>query len=121
MITYRATLDVSRDLVHHVATLLAAERRRRGTRADTRAPTCFGQAVLVLRRFRDRTDPTDRCREKTTSVKGGGTHELIQTPAGRLDPYGGQRQPPDHLLASQLEDHKTTTLCHGSATLSQRS
>ncbi|MEU4408648.1 transposase family protein [Streptosporangium sp. NPDC023963] len=63
MITYRATLDVSRDLVRHVATLLAAERRRRGTRADTRALTCFGQAVLVLRWFRDRTDPTALARD----------------------------------------------------------
>lgn len=63
MITYRATLDVSRDLVRHVATLLAAERRRRGTRADTRALTCFGQAVLVLHWFHDRTNPTALARD----------------------------------------------------------
>ena len=58
MITYRATLDVPRDLVHHLAKLLSAERRRRGTRKGTRALTCFWQAVLALRWFRDRTDPT---------------------------------------------------------------
>ncbi|WP_434096188.1 hypothetical protein [Streptosporangium roseum] len=63
MITYRATLDVSRDLIRHVAVLLAAERRRRGTRALTR----FGQAVLVLRWFRDRTDPTALARDHDIS------------------------------------------------------
>ncbi|MFL6052915.1 MAG: hypothetical protein ACJ72W_08375, partial [Actinoallomurus sp.] len=58
MITYRATLDVSRELVRHVARLLWAERRRRATPRGSRALTCFWQAVLVLRWFRDRTDPT---------------------------------------------------------------
>lgn len=57
MITYRATLDVSRELVRHVAHLLWAERRRRHTRKGSRALTRFWQAVLVLRWFRDRTDP----------------------------------------------------------------
>jgi hypothetical protein len=33
VITYRATLDVPRELVQFAASLLAAERRRRGTRA----------------------------------------------------------------------------------------
>lgn len=56
MIAYSATLDVPRELVLFVAGLLRAERRRRGTRAGTRALTCFWQAVLVLRWFRDRTD-----------------------------------------------------------------
>jgi hypothetical protein len=57
VITYRATLDVSRELVHHLARLLHAERRHRGTPKGSRALTCFWQAVLVLRWFRDRTDP----------------------------------------------------------------
>jgi hypothetical protein len=57
VIAYRATLDVPRELVLFVAGLLRAERRRRGTRAGTRALTCFWQAVLVARWFRDRTDP----------------------------------------------------------------
>jgi hypothetical protein len=57
VITYRATLDVPRELVLFVAGLLRAERRRRGTRKGTRALTCFWQAVLVVRWFRDRTDP----------------------------------------------------------------
>jgi hypothetical protein len=37
------------------ATLLLAERRRRGTPRGSRALTCFWQAVLGLRWFRDRT------------------------------------------------------------------
>lgn len=57
VITYRATLDVSRVLARHVAWLLAAERRRRGTRSGIRVLTCFWQAVLGLRWFRDRTRP----------------------------------------------------------------
>jgi hypothetical protein len=57
VITYRATLDVPQDLVRHLATLLSAERRRRGTRKGTPALTCFWQAVLALRWSRDRTDP----------------------------------------------------------------
>jgi DDE superfamily endonuclease len=57
VISYRATLDVPRELVQFTAKLLAAERRRRGTPAGSRALTCFGQAVLGLRWFRDRTSP----------------------------------------------------------------
>jgi hypothetical protein len=56
VIAYRATLDVPRELVHFTAGLLRAERRRRRTRTGTRALTCFWEAVLVLRWFRDRTD-----------------------------------------------------------------
>lgn len=57
MITYRATLDVPRELVLFVAKLLLAERRRRGTPRGSRALTCFWEAVLALRWFRDRTCP----------------------------------------------------------------
>ena len=55
MIAYRATLDVPRELAQFVAKLLLAERRRRGTPRGSRALTCFWQAVLGLRWFRDRT------------------------------------------------------------------
>ena len=57
MIAYRATLDVPRELVQFTAKLLLAERRRRGTPRGSRALTCFWQAVLALRWFRDRTSP----------------------------------------------------------------
>ena len=55
MIAYRATLDVPRELAQFTAKLLLAERRRRGTPRGSRALTCFWQAVLGLRWFRDRT------------------------------------------------------------------
>ena len=46
MIAYRAMLDVPRELVAKLAGLLRAERRRRGTRSNTRALTCWIQALL---------------------------------------------------------------------------
>ena len=54
MIVYRATLDVPRELAWFVAKLLLAERRRRGTPRGSRALSCFWQAVLGVRWFRDR-------------------------------------------------------------------
>lgn len=56
MISYVAMLDVPRELVQHLARLLAAERRARGTRRGTRALTCFYQALLVLIWFRKAED-----------------------------------------------------------------
>jgi hypothetical protein len=58
VITYRATIDVPRELVQHLGRLLAAERRTRGTRQGTRALTCFYQALLVLVWFRKGEDVT---------------------------------------------------------------
>lgn len=58
MIAHRAVLDVSRELAQRVSRLLAAQRRRRGTRKGTRALTCFRQAVLGLRWFRQGADIT---------------------------------------------------------------
>jgi hypothetical protein len=63
VITYRATLDVPRELVWFVARLLPAERRRRGTPEGSRALTCFWQAVPGLRWFRDRTMPDALARD----------------------------------------------------------
>jgi hypothetical protein len=54
VIVYRATLDVERELAWFVAKLLLAERRRRGTPRGGRALSCFWQAVMGLRWFRDR-------------------------------------------------------------------
>ena len=64
MIAYRATLDVPRELVWFVAKLLLAERRRRGTPRGSRALTCFWQAVLGLRWFRDRTTADALARDR---------------------------------------------------------
>ena len=58
MIAYRAMVDVPRELVCHLALLLEAERRARGTRSGTRALTCFYQALLVLVWFRKGEDVT---------------------------------------------------------------
>ena len=55
VIFYRATLDVPGNWSGFVEKLLLAERRRRGTPRGSRALTCFWQAVLGLRWFRDRT------------------------------------------------------------------
>jgi hypothetical protein len=63
VISYRATLDVPRELVLFVAKLLRAERRRRGTPRGSRALTCFWEAVLALRWFRDRTVPDALARD----------------------------------------------------------
>ena len=54
MVTYRAILDVPRELVAYLAALLAAERRARGTRNGTRALSCWKQAVFALVWFRER-------------------------------------------------------------------
>ena len=67
MITYRATLDLSRELVQFVARLLAAERRRRGTPRGSRALTCLWQAVLGVRWFRDRATPDALARDHRIS------------------------------------------------------
>jgi hypothetical protein len=52
-VTYTATLSVREETVLLVASLLRAERVRRGTRAGTRALGCFKQAILALRWFLD--------------------------------------------------------------------
>src|SRR3954462_3791568 len=51
-------LDVPRELVRHLAALLAAERRALGTRKKTRALTCWYHALLVLVWYRKREDLT---------------------------------------------------------------
>ncbi len=66
-VTYTAVLDVSEDGVGFVAGLLQAERRRRGTRADTRALTVREQAVLVLRWFLDDTRMGTLARDNAVS------------------------------------------------------
>ena len=63
VIAYRATLDVPRELAWFVAKLLLAERHRRGTPRGSRALSCFWQAVLGLRWFRDRTTPDALARD----------------------------------------------------------
>src|SRR3954447_7686419 len=54
-VTYTAVLPVEEETVQFVSALLAAERRRRRTRARRRALGCYRQAVLILRWFLDGT------------------------------------------------------------------
>src|ERR1700737_4883953 len=56
VIGYRAMLDVPRELVDYVSRLLAAQRRARGTRRNSRALTCWNQALFALAWFRKRED-----------------------------------------------------------------
>jgi hypothetical protein len=63
VIPYRATLDVPRELALYLSRLLHAERRLRGTRKGSRALTCFRQAVLGLRWFRQNAEVTALARD----------------------------------------------------------
>ena len=56
MIAYPAMLDVPRELVREVASLLRAVRRARGTRKRSRVLTCWFQALMVLAWFRNQGD-----------------------------------------------------------------
>ena len=56
MLSYRVMLDVPFQLAVFVSGLLAEHRREIGTRAGTRALTCWKQAVFALAWFRDRPD-----------------------------------------------------------------
>jgi hypothetical protein len=71
VIAYHAMLDVPRELAEYVSRLLHAERRRRGTRARTRALTCFRQAVLGVRWFRHNVDVTALARDHGVSRATG--------------------------------------------------
>ena len=71
MIAYRATLDGPRELVQFVAKLLWEERRRLGTPTGSRALTCFWEAVLGVRWFRDRTCPEALARDHGVSRATG--------------------------------------------------
>ena len=53
----------SRELAWFVARLLLTERRRRGAPNGSRVLSCFWQAVLGLRWFRDRTAPDALARD----------------------------------------------------------
>jgi hypothetical protein len=67
-VTYSAVLPVGEQTVLFVSALLAAERRRRGTRSRRRALGCYRQAVLVLRWFCDGTRLS--CARRSRRVRG---------------------------------------------------
>jgi hypothetical protein len=65
--SYRATPDIPGKLAQFTAKLPRAERRRRGTPKGSRALTCFWEAVLRVRWFRDRTSPDALARDHDIS------------------------------------------------------
>lgn len=71
VIAYRATLDVSRELAWQVSRLLQVQRCQRGTRKNSRALTCFRQAVLGLRWFRQNVEVTTLARDHGVSRATG--------------------------------------------------
>ena len=92
-VTYTAVLPIAEETVHFVSRLLAAERRRRGTRGRRRALGCYRQAVLVLRWF---VDGTRLAQLATDNRIGSSTayrylHEGIDVLAAAGDPG---RDPP---------------------------
>src|SRR5512139_2861857 len=78
-------LDVPRELAQHISRLLHAERRRRGTRKNSRALTCYRQAVLGLRWFRHNVEVTDLARDHGVSRATGYRYldEVIDVLAGQ--------------------------------------
>ena len=84
-VTYTAVLPVRDETVDFLAGLLAAERRRRGTRGDTRSLSCHDQAVLVLRWFLDGTRMRQLARDNAIGKSTGYDylHEGIDVLAAR--------------------------------------
>jgi hypothetical protein len=70
-VTYAAVLPVRDETVDFLAGLLAAERLRPGTRADTRALSVRDQAVLVLRWFLDGTRMSQLSRDNAIGKSTG--------------------------------------------------
>jgi hypothetical protein len=85
VITYRATLDIPRELAQHVARLLLAERLRRGTRRGRRVLGVFSHAVLALRWFRDSTPVAALARDADIGISTTYRylHEAIDTLAAQ--------------------------------------
>jgi hypothetical protein len=70
-VTYTSVLPVREETVDFLAGLLAAERLRRGTRAETRSLSCHDQAVLVLRWFLDGTRMSQLVRDNPIGKSTG--------------------------------------------------
>jgi DDE superfamily endonuclease len=105
-VAYRAVLDVRRETVVFLSTLLHAERHDRGTRAGTRAIGCFAQAVLVLRWFLDGSRVAQLARDNTIAASTAYRylHEGITVLAAR--------KPSLHtaLLAAKMAGHSHINL-----------
>jgi DDE superfamily endonuclease len=103
VLSYRVMLDVPLQLAVFVPDLLAEHRRELGTRAGTRALTCWKQAVFALAWFRDRPDirrlgagfgisQATACRYKddaaeVLAAKAPSLREALERAAGQGLPY----------------------------------
>lgn len=85
MISYRATLDVPHATVARVSGWLQAHRRAHDVRPWQRAATCWVQAVLVLRWFKDNTQMHLLARDARISQATAYRylHEAVAVIAGR--------------------------------------
>ncbi len=105
-VSYAAVLPARESAVLFVSGLLAAERRRRGTRGRRRALSCYRQAVLVLRWF---LDGTRLAQLATDNAIGASTayrylHEGIDVLADRAPGLRGA------LLAARAAGHSHVTV-----------
>src|SRR4051794_39833751 len=98
---YTAVLPVRASTVLFVSGLLAAERRRRGTRRGRRALGCYRQAVLLLRWFLDGTRLAQLAADPaiSTSTAHRYLHEGIEALAGAAPGLRGA------LLAARAAGH----------------
>jgi hypothetical protein len=105
-VTYTAVLPVEEETVQFVSGLLAADRRRRRTRARRRALGCYRQAVLVLRWFLDGTRlaqlAADNRIGRSTAYRY--LHEAIDVLADRAPALRGA------LLAARAAGHSHLTV-----------
>ena len=100
-VTYTAVLPTSEETVLFVSGLLAAERRRRGTRRGRRALGCYRQAVLILRWFCDGTRLAQLAADNRISASTGYRylHEGIDALAAQAPGLRGA------LLAARAAGH----------------
>ncbi|MGL4176333.1 MAG: transposase family protein [Dermatophilaceae bacterium] len=86
MLSYRATLDVPHTTAARVSRWLQAHRNRVDARPWQRAGTCWTQAILVLRWFKDGTDVPLLARDAGLSQATGYRylHEAIDVIADQL-------------------------------------
>jgi hypothetical protein len=100
-VTYTAVLPASDETVLFVSGLLAAERRRLGTRRGRRALGCYRQAVLILRWFLDGTRLAQLAADNVISASTGYRylHEGIDALAARAPGLRGA------LLAARAAGH----------------
>lgn len=105
MITYRATLDVPASTARTVSGWLSAHRKAHDARPWQRAATCWIQAILALRWFKNKTDLPALARDAGISIATAYRylHEAIDVIAARAPDL-------DDVL-TRCHDHAWPYLC----------